>query len=113
MKNKFENLYYNGNKVLTNRELAESFEVDLRVISKNYRNNIGLFKDDYMYKLSGNELIEFKYNCRPSYVSKVLKTSPKICLWTKKGAYAQALILNTKKSLEIYRYLVENYYDQD
>lgn len=99
---------YNGIRVLTTQQLAESYGTDTKVISKNFeRNKERYIEGKHFICLSGEELKEFKANRQND---DNLLYVPKLYLWTEKGTFLHAKSLNTDIAWEVYDRLVEDYF---
>ena len=97
-----------GKRVLTTAQLAEAYETDSKVISKNFgRNKDRYTEGKHFYCLTGAELKEFKTIRQFDDSSARINV---LYLWTEKGALLHAKSLNTDKAWEVYDYLVESYF---
>lgn len=97
-----------GKRVLTTAQLAEAYETDKRVISNNFNRNADRYTEGkHFYRLTGEELKEFKTNHQ---IDESLIRINALYLWTEKGALLHAKSLNTDKAWEVYDYLVESYF---
>ncbi|MDF2543441.1 MAG: hypothetical protein K0S47_3159 [Herbinix sp.] len=95
-------------RVLTTQQLAESYETDSKVISKNFTRNQDRYQEGKHYiLLQGEDLKEFKTNRQ--YDESLLRVN-QLYLWTEKGAFLHAKSLNTDKAWEVYDELVESYF---
>ena len=97
-----------GMKVLTTRQIAESYGVSKDKIIYNFNYN----KDRYVLgkhyiEVLGEELRRLKRTCEIQSSFKYAKT---LYLWTEKGALLHAKSLNTDKAWEVYDYLVDFYF---
>ena len=98
-----------GVRVLTSKQLAESYEAEQIQIQQNFSNNKKRFIEGKHYVLLiGEELKRFKNNLENFEV--VAKTVNRLYLWTEKGALLHAKSLNTDKAWEVYDYLVDFYF---
>ncbi|MGF9907915.1 ORF6C domain-containing protein [Brevibacillus porteri] len=99
---------YEGQRVLTTAQLAESYGTDNDNINDNFQNNVTRYKEGkHFFALKGDELKQFKASQK---VSGNLKYAPVIYLWTEKGAWLHAKSLNTDEAWEAYEMLVDDYY---
>lgn len=105
--NKPTPIEHNGNRVLTTAQLAESFDTESKIISKNFERNESRYTfGKHFFILQGDDLRGFK-------ASRQIDVSPNInCLylWTEKGAWLHAKSLNTDQAWEAYEALVDDYY---
>lgn len=100
---------HSGQRILTTRQIAEAYETDEKVISKNFTRN----KDHYTlgkhyYALEGKEKLDFLANRRQ--FDDGLKKAKVVYLWTEKGAFLHAKSLGTNKAWEVYESLIDEYY---
>lgn len=96
-------------RVVTSKQIAEAYNVDTNVITKNFNRN----KDKYVEGkhficLQGDSLRDFK--TKGQFVPS-LKTN-KLYLWTERGALLLAKSLNTDKAWEAYENLVDFYFQK-
>lgn len=99
---------YQGQRILTTSQLAESYGTESVKIQQNFNNN----KDRYgagkhFFLLEGSELKDFKGNLENFDVAQNVN---KLYLWTEKGAWLHAKSLNTDSAWEAYEMLVDDYY---
>ena len=103
---------YNGVRVLTTEQLAQAYECEPIQIQQNFSNNKGHFEEGkHFYKLTGNELKEFKAGPTGSKFSSQFKHTPCLYLWTRRGASRHCKMLGTEKAWEMYDNLEENYFN--
>lgn len=99
---------YQGTRVLTTAQLAESYEADTKLISKNFERNESRYKEGkHYFLLSGEELRDFKASRQNDDTLKFVSI---LYLWTEKGAWLHAKSLNTDRAWEAYEMLVDEYY---
>lgn len=99
---------YKNIRVLTTQQIAEAYETDSKVISKNFeRNKERYVAGKHFICLSGEELREFKANRQNDDNLKFISI---LYLWTEKGAFLHAKSLNTDKAWEVYDKLVDTYF---
>lgn len=100
---------YKNIRVLTTQQIAEAYETDADVITKNFNRNKERYqKGKHFICLEGNDLKEFKTNGQIDLPSKINK----LYLWTQKGAFLHAKSLNTDKAWEVYDHLVDSYFEK-
>lgn len=98
-----------GLRVLTSKQLAQSYEVAERQIKQNFSNNRGRFIEGKHYiEITGDELKAFKNEVENFDL--VGTRASHLYLWTEKGALLHAKSLNTDKAWEVYDYLVDFYF---
>jgi phage antirepressor YoqD-like protein len=94
--------------VLTTAHLAEAFDTETKIISKNFERNESRYTDGkHFFVLKGDELRTFKASRQND---DNFKFAPVIYLWTEKGAWMHAKSLNTDRAWEAYELLVDEYY---
>ncbi|MCL1995002.1 MAG: ORF6N domain-containing protein [Defluviitaleaceae bacterium] len=103
-------LEYRERRVLTLTQLAKVFKVSRNsiysIFSKN-RDKYTMF--DHYYLLKGVELDIFKFNNKTDGL--LQQTHGRIYIFTKEGVFLFTKILNTDNAREIYKYLVDNYFN--
>ncbi|MGK5510499.1 ORF6C domain-containing protein [Brevibacillus formosus] len=101
-------LDYEGQRVLTTAQLAESYGTDSERIQKNFNYNKERYQEGKHYiLLQGDALREFRSNFS---ISEVASNVNRLYLWTRKGAWMHAKSLNTDEAWEAYEMLVDDYY---
>ncbi|MED1784258.1 ORF6C domain-containing protein [Brevibacillus fortis] len=101
-------LDYEGQRVLTTAQLAESYGTDSERIQKNFHYNKERYQEGKHYiLLQGDTLREFRSNFS---ISEVASNVNRLYLWTRKGAWMHAKSLNTDEAWEAYEMLVDDYY---
>lgn len=104
-----ETVEFEGTRVLTTRQIADSYETKEVQIHQNFKNNRMRFVEGKHYiSLSGDELKTFKNHLEKIEVVK--NRTSHLYLWTEKGALLHAKSLNTDKAWEVYDYLVDFYF---
>lgn len=100
---------YKNIRVLTTSQIAEAYETNTDVITKNFNRNKGRYIEDKHYMcLEGDDLKAFKTNGQIDLSSRINK----LYLWTEKGAFLHAKSLNTDKAWEVYDRLVDEYFEK-
>jgi len=98
---------YQGERILTTPQLAESYEADSQLIVNNFNRNKERYTEGKHYiLLEGAALKEFKAKNQIDLPPNVNK----LYLWPEKGAWLHAKSLNTDKAWEAYEMLVDDYY---
>lgn len=101
---------YRNIRVLTTQQIAETYEADSDLISKNFNNNRSKYTEGkHFICLTGDELKEAKANGK---IYGLQQNANKFYLWTEKGAFLHAKSLNTDKAWEAYSNLIDGYYKQ-
>lgn len=100
---------YKGQKVITTAMLAQAYEIDTSNIRNNFKRNKHRFEEGkHYFRLSGDELKEFKSNVTQSYA--VNSPANTLYLWTERGANHHCKILDTDKAWEQFENLEETYF---
>jgi DNA-binding XRE family transcriptional regulator len=80
---------YQGQRILTTAQLAESYGTDNKHISENYSNNASRYTEGkHFFKLEGEELARFKEGYPK--IPDSLKFTSILYLWPEKGAWLHA-----------------------
>lgn len=99
---------YGEMRVLTTTQLAEAFDANNKIITRNFqRNQKRYIPDEHYFALSGEDLKQFKA-ARQNDPS--LKYVSVLYLWTEKGAWLHAKSLNSDRAWDAYRSLIDSYY---
>ncbi|AYB47165.1 ORF6N domain-containing protein [Paenibacillus lautus] len=97
---------YQGQRVLTTAQLAESYGTTADKISYNFNYNESRYQaSKHYFLLTGEDLRNFKEANREFQGS-----LNKLYLWTEKGAWLHAKSLSTDRAWEAYDMLVDDYY---
>lgn len=108
--NELKVIEYRNIRVLTTQQIAEAYEADADLISKNFNNNKDKYTEGkHFICLTGKELKEAKANGK---IYGLQQNANKFYLWTEKGAFLHAKSLNTDKAWEAYSNLIDGYYKQ-
>lgn len=92
-------LEYNGERVVTTKELAKMLECDKENIAKNFRIHVNEFFADEYYCLTGDELKQFKL----SHIGFVGDKTAKLYLWNWKGAMHNAIFIRNERSWYVWK----------
>lgn len=99
---------YKDIRVLTTQQIAEAYETNADIISRNFANNkIRYIEGKHFIRLVGDELREAKANGK---IYGLPQNANKFYLWTEKGALLHAKSLNTDRAWQAYDYLVDSYF---
>ncbi|MDY7222104.1 ORF6C domain-containing protein [Halalkalibacterium halodurans] len=100
---------YNGQRVLTTAQLAESYGTDGRIVSNNFNRNKERYTEGkHFIALRGDEKRVFLNRHQFDDSS---KNAAVLYLWTEKGAWLHAKSLNTDEAWDAYEMLVDEYYN--
>ena len=103
---------YRAERVLTTEQLAQAYECEPIQIQQNYNNNKDHFEEGkHFYKLTGEDLKEFKASVTSSKFSSQFKHAPCLYLWTRRGASRHSKMLGTDRAWEMFDALEENYFN--
>lgn len=98
---------YRDIRVLTTQQIAELYGADSKTISYNFNHNKERYIEGKHYiLLTGDELRAFRE------IHDLPTSTPKLYLWTEKGAFLHAKSLNTDKAWEVYDHLVDTYFNR-
>lgn len=101
---------YKNIRVLTTQQIAEAYETDTKIISKNFsRNKERYIEGKHFICIEGEEKREFVNRRQIDDGSKNAKI---LYLWTEKGAFLHAKSLNTDRAWEVYDRLVDEYFEK-
>lgn len=84
-----------GEKVMLDRDLADLYQVETRVLNQAVRRNLDRFPKDFMFTLTRQEI----RNISQSVIS--LKHAPNVFAFTEKGVAMFSSILNSKKAIYV------------
>lgn len=94
--------------MLTTQQIADAYGTDSKVISYNFNNNKERYKEGKHYiLLTGEELRTFRENHE-----NISSKTPKLYLWTEKGAFLHAKSVGTDEAWEVYERLVDFYFSK-
>ena len=88
-----------GQKVMVDRDLAELYEVKTMVLNQAVKRNKSRFPDDFMFKLTRDELNELITNCDRFQTLKHSPTTPNA--FTEQGVSMLSSVLNSDRAIAI------------
>lgn len=88
-----------GQKVMIDRDLAELYEVKTMVLNQAVKRNIERFPEDFMFKLTKDELNELITNCDRFKILKHSPTTPNV--FTEQGVSMLSSVLNSKRAIAV------------
>ncbi len=88
-----------GIRVMLDRDLAEMYGVKTMVLNQAVKRNIERFPEDFMFRLTKNELYELITNCDRLQTLKHSPTTPLV--FTEHGVAMLSSVLNSKKAIEV------------
>jgi hypothetical protein len=86
-----------GQKVLLDRELAVLYGVETRVLNQAVRRNITRFPDDFMLRLTREEI----RNISQFVISPGLKHAPSVFAFTEQGVAMLSSVLNSPRAIQV------------
>jgi hypothetical protein len=87
-----------GVKVMLDRDLAELYEVETRILKRNVRRHIKRFPNDFMFELSYQEFVSLRSQIG---ISKRGGTRYKPMAFTEQGLAMLSGILNSDRAIEV------------
>lgn len=84
-----------GRKVMLDRDLAQLYGVETRVLNQAVKRNIGRFPEDFMFVLSRDEII------RISQFVISLKFSKTVYVFTEQGVAMLSSVLNSERAIMV------------
>lgn len=95
-------------RVLTTAQLAEAFQTNAKVVTRNFQRNQERYEQGVHYfSLSGEDLKHFKASRQNDDSLKYVSV---LYLWTEKGAWLHAKSLNSDQAWSAYQMLIDSYY---
>lgn len=102
---------YCGMRVVTTEQMAAGYGVTEKMISNNFsRNQARFLEGKHYFDVEGEELQSLKNS--PSFRGVVDKRTPRLRLWTERGAANHAKMLETDQAWGYHEDLVEFYFTQ-
>jgi len=86
-----------GHKVMIDRDLAEMYGVETRVLNQAVRRNIDRFPDDFMFALTRDEIM----NLSQIVISSRIKHAPNVFVFTEQGVAMLSSVLNSKRAVQV------------
>ena len=92
-----------GHKVMLDRDLAELYEVETRVLNQAVRRNIERFPEDFMFSLGREEIMGISQTVISSSHSEKapLKFSKNVLVFTEQGVAMLSGILNSGRAIQV------------
>ncbi len=84
-----------GKKVMLDRDLAELYEVETRVLNQSVKRNILRFPEDFMFSLTREEIM------RISQIVISLKFSKTAYVFTEQGIAMLSSVLNSERAVQV------------
>ena len=92
-------LYIRGDKVMLDRDLAQLYGVETRVLNQAVKRNIDRFPEDFMFKLDKAEVEKVITNCDNLKNLKFLPSAP--YAFTEQGVAMLSSVLRSKQAVEV------------
>ena len=86
-----------GHKVMLDRDLAELYGVETRVLNQAVRRNIDRFPDDFMFSLTRDEIM----NLSQIVISSRIKHAPNVFVFTEQGVAMLSTALNSERAIQV------------
>ena len=86
-----------GQKVMLDRELAELYGVETRVLNQAVRRNIKRFPPDFMFSLTREEIM----NLSQIVISSRIKHAPNVFVFTEQGVAMLSSVLNSERAVQV------------
>ena len=86
-----------GHKVMLDRDLAELYGVETRVLNQAVRRNINRFPSDFMFSLSREEIM----NLSQIVISSRIKHAPNVFVFTEQGVAMLSSVLNSERAIQV------------
>lgn len=86
-----------GQKVMLDRDLAELYGVETRVLNQAVRRNIGRFPSDFMFSLTREEI----RNLSQIVISSKIKHAPNVFVFTEQGVAMLSSVLNSETAIKV------------
>ena len=99
---------HDNQRIMTTQQLADGYGTSVITISNNFNRNKKRYEvGKHYFLLEGEELQEFK---TIHQIDDQFKRTPKLYLWTERGALLHAKSLNTPQAWDVYEELVDTYF---
>ena len=86
-----------GHKVMIDRDLAELYGVETRVLNQAVRRNIKRFPDDFMFSLNRDEIM----NLSQFVISSGIKHAPNVFAFTEQGVAMLSCVLKSDRAINV------------
>lgn len=86
-----------GHKVMLDRDLAELYGVETRVLNQAVRRNINRFPEDFMLSLTREEIM----NLSQIVISSGIKHAPSVFAFTEQGVAMLSTVLRSERAIEV------------
>ena len=86
-----------GHKVMLDRDLAELYGVETRVLNQAVRRNMDRFPEDFVLSLTREEIL----NLSQIVISSKIKHAPSVFVFTEQGVAMLSSVLNSKRAVHV------------
>lgn len=86
-----------GCKVMLDRDLAQLYGIETRVLSQAVRRNINRFPEDFMFSLTRQEIL----NLSQFVISSKIKHAPNVLVFTEQGIAMLSSVLNSERVVQV------------
>ncbi len=86
-----------GHKVMLDRDLAELYQVETRILNQAVRRHIDRFPDDFMFALTREEIM----NLSQIVISSKIKHAPNVFAFTDYGILMLSSVLNNHRAVAV------------
>jgi hypothetical protein len=93
-------LFIRGQKVMLDRDLAQLYGVETRVLNQAVRRNIGRFPADFMFTLTRDEIMRISQIVISSG-HETIKFSKNVMAFTEQGVAMLSSVLNSKRAVQV------------
>ena len=84
-------------EVMLDRDLAELYGVETRVLNQAVRRNLDRFPDDFMFALTRDEIM----NLSQIVISSRIKHAPNVFVFTEQGVAMLSSVLNSARAIQV------------
>ena len=89
--------FIRGQKVMLDKDLAELYGVETRVLNQAVRRNYERFPEDFMFSLTRQEIMNLSQNV----ISSKIKHAPNVFVFTEQGVAMLSTVLKSKRAVEV------------
>ena len=86
-----------GHKVMLDRDLAELYGVETRVLNQAVRRNLDRFPEDFMFALTREEIM----NLSQIVISSRIKHAPNVFVFAEQGVAMLSVVLNSERAIQV------------
>lgn len=90
-------LLIRGQKVMLDRDLAQLYNVETRVLNQAVRRNRDRFPEDFMFSLTRDEIM----NLSQTVTSSSIKHAPNVFVFTEHGVAMLSSVLNSPRAVQV------------